>query len=57
MSEESKCELSTVYKRLLKGLFCLAGEKELVQFIADKIDWIVWKNSKCQRGEETGICI
>lgn len=41
MSEESKCELSTVYKRLLKGLFCLAGEKELVQFIADKIDWIV----------------
>lgn len=41
MSKERKYELSTVYKRLLKGLFCLAGEKELVHFIADKIDWIV----------------
>lgn len=32
---------STVYKRFLKGLFCLPGEKELVPFIADKVDWIV----------------
>lgn len=45
--QERKYECSIIYKRLLKGLYCLPGEKELVQFIVCNIDWIAWKNSKC----------
>lgn len=46
--EERKYELPTVYKRLLKGLFFLSDEKELLPFIADEIVWRVEKKSKCQ---------